>query len=201
MRKHRRVHQGSEKKNTKSCAEGNTHAISWWLHNKPPTTIYPPDSSRVAIRDRFSCLQDSTYSNMRVPRQGLKAFDSNGCPQSPSEVSVSRSLLQKYSVDLQMLFFFSICQDFKHQFVLQHTCCQPYPVERGFWCSHSGGPELGQPSPLAGTEQRFTPGQQECLQHLKAFKHFSTNQLYTTHQKPNHESTKCREIKEKTQRS
>lgn len=49
------------------------------------------------------------------------------------------------------------------------------PRETGFWRTSPGA--------VTGAEQHFTPGQQECLQHLKTFKRFSKNKLYTTHQK------------------
>ncbi|PKU47610.1 hypothetical protein llap_2076 [Limosa lapponica baueri] len=57
-------------------------------------------------------------------------------------------------------------------------CSTPWPVRQ-----ISDKSDLGWSSPLASAEQHFTPGQQECLQDLKAFKHFSKKQLYTTHQK------------------
>lgn len=95
-----RVFTRQEKEQNKISAEGNTCDSSWWLHNKPPTTIHPGVNSCAAIRDRFSCLQDSIYSNIDCREEEEKSFDSSLCQQNLSKVDVFTSPLL-YSVDLQ----------------------------------------------------------------------------------------------------
>lgn len=152
---------GQQKSKTKSCAEGNTPAISWWLHNKPPTTIYTP--RRLSCCHQGEVLLPAGQHLQQCGGKGKKAFDSNSCQQNLSKVSVFTSLLQKYSVDVQIS---SICHYFEHPF------CPPACLLSAYIAPHHPMSQAsdGATAETQGSPPRFAPGQQEHLQYLKAFK-------------------------------